>query len=271
MRSNARVLHPVSRALTYATAAVFAALGLVLFLVPGWAADNFPWRVSNFLAMTMGGWYLGTAVFAWMAARDWRWSYVHSALAYLWLFSLGQALLVVQRDAIDGDATLTWPYVGAVSFAAGAAVVGVGAVAVERPKRERGRVAVPWWVRALAVFFFVVALLALPLLDGYDSPRSIWPGELTLTSARAFAVFFTALSLSSLFVLFARGLEFVTLFLKAGIVLSALILAAAFVYLGQFNVGDHPLQLLYIGLYAYVMVASGLLLVYEARRARAVH
>lgn len=263
------MLSRLTRTATYAVAAVFSLLGAVLFVAPGWSAEQFPWRVSHFLAMTMGAWYAGTAVFAWVAARNGRWSVVRPALAYLWLFALGQALLVVvHEDVLDFDETLAWPYVLAVGAAAGAALVGILDVARVRPRSERGSVAMPLFARVLtAAFVVAVALLALPLVDGYDNPRSIWPGELTLISARGFAVFFGSLALSAALLLVGRALEPLVAYLRAGIVLNTLILVAAVVYAGQFDVGDHPGQLLYLGLYASVLVLSVALLAYGRRRA----
>ena len=250
-------------------ALAFAAIGAVFFVAPGWSADEFPWRVSHFLAMTMGGWYLGSAAFAWTAARSHTLSRVHAVFAYLWLFSLGQAsLLLIHHDVIRTDAALTWPYVAAVTIAAVASIVellGVARTGALVPSREG--TPMPWWVSVLvAAFVVAVALLALPLVDGYDSPRSIWPGELTLISARAFAVFFGSLSLSAATLLIRRRLEPTLPYLRAGIVLSALILVAILPYTGAFAISDHPLQLLYIGLYVVVLVGSAALLAYGRRR-----
>jgi hypothetical protein len=196
-----------TRSLTYAAGAAFALVGAVLFVAPGWAADHFPWRVSPFLAMTMGGWYLGAALFAGAGARDGSWTRSHAGLLFAWVFGLGQgALLLVHADVLDMGAGLAWPYAAALAVAALAAVSGVFDVVRERPERERGGRPVRRWVRGLvAAFVVAVGLLALPLVDGYDSPGSIWPGELTLLSARAFAVFFGALSLSALALLLGRA------------------------------------------------------------------
>ena len=51
----------------------FGALGVVLFVAPAWSAERFPWGVSDFVAMTIGGWCIGSAVLAWQAAHTWRW------------------------------------------------------------------------------------------------------------------------------------------------------------------------------------------------------
>lgn len=249
-------------------AVAFAIVGAVLFFAPGWSADRFAWRISDLLAMTMGGWYLGTSAFAWTVVRDARWTRMHAVLAYLWLFSLGQlALLLVHRDVVRTDTALAWLYVVAVAASAGACLVGAVRVAVAGPELPRGGEPMRWWVVVLLAGFVVaVALLALPLVDGYDSPRSIWPGELTLLSARAFAVFFGSLSLSAALLLVRRRLEPLVPYLLAGIALSGAILVAAALHIGDFDVVDHPGQLLYIGLYAFVLLASVALVVYARRR-----
>ena len=260
------VLHARRAAAVQALA--FAAIGAVFFVAPGWSADEFPWRVSHFLAMTMGAWYLGSAVFAWTVLQSNSLGRVHAVLAYLWLFSLGQAsLLLIHHDVIRTDALLTWPYVAAVTIAAAASLVELGAAARMGLVPPAEGHPMPWWLTALvAAFVVAVALLALPLIDGYDSPRSIWPGELTLISARAFAVFFGSLSLSSATLLIRRRIEPALPYVRAGIALSAIILVAAAFYLGQFAIGDHPLQLLYIGLYVAVLAGSLALLAYGRRR-----
>ena len=253
------MLRFVSRRLTAAASALFAALGAVLFVAPGWAADEFPWRVSPFLAMTMGGWYLGSALFAYESARRWRWSDGAGVLVCTWLFSVGQAaLLVIHEDVLQMSRALAWPYVGVLAVAALASLAGAAALVPSRGAGERS----PWSARlAAAVFALAVAMLALPLVDGYDTPRSIWPGELTLISARGFVVFFGALAVSAALLAVSGRLEPFVGYARAGIPLAAVILVAALVYVGQFDVADHPGQLLYIGLYAFVLVGSVVLLV----------
>jgi hypothetical protein len=59
----------------------------------------------------------------------------------------------------------------------------------------------------------------------------------------------------------------VAAYLRAGLVLNVLILVAALVYHDRFDVGDHPGQLLYIGLYVLVLVLALLALVRTRRAA----
>jgi len=83
------------RALTAASGAAFAVTGALLFVAPGWASTRFAWSVSAFVAMTIGGWCLGTAWVAWVALRNRSWSASRGALVYLWSFSVLESLLLV--------------------------------------------------------------------------------------------------------------------------------------------------------------------------------
>ena len=263
------MLSVAARRLTYLVAALFALFGAVMFCAPRWADDNFAWTVSPFLAMTIGAWYLGSAVFAWEAARIWRWPVAHGVLVYIWLFSVLQGLLlVIHADVVRTGEPLTWPYVTMLVVAAVASVAGAAGAApkdlVADSHKVRDRT--PRLVRGpTALFVVAVAALAVPLVDGYDSPRSIWPGPLSLLSARAFAVFFGALALSALAVVVSGRLSAVVSYLRAAIPLTVLILVAALVYIGQFDFGDHPGQFLYVGLYVVVLVSALAIAAYAAR------
>ena len=61
-----------------ATAVAYVVVGLPLFFAPEWASEHFAWRVSPFVAMTAGGWCLGTAAFALVGTS---YSSVHGHLA----------------------------------------------------------------------------------------------------------------------------------------------------------------------------------------------
>ena len=263
------MLSVVARRLTYLIAALFALFGAVMFVVPRWADDNFAWSVSPFLAMTIGAWYLGSAVFAWEGARIWRWPVSHGVLVYVWLFSVLQGLLlVIHADVVRTGEPLTWPYVTMLVVAAAASVAGAAGATPKELVADSHKVGkrTPRVVRLLsAVFVVAVAALAVPLVDGYDSPRSIWPGPLSLLSARAFAVFFGSLALSALALVVSGRLGAMVSYLRAAIPLNILILVAALVYIGQFDFGDHPGQFLYVGLYVVVLLAALAIAVYAAR------
>jgi hypothetical protein len=262
------VLSPASRALTTLVALLFAVLGAVLFVAPGWSADGFPWPVSSFFAMTLGGWLLGAAAFAVEAVRGWEWTLIYPCLFFLWLFGFGQALLLlIHADEVSLREPLGVPYLLALAVAAVAAVVGAVDLARTRPPVFADGLATPRWFRVLAAAFVVIMfVVAVPLLDGYDHPRSVWPGSLAQLSAQAFSVFFLALALSTAPLVIARTLDAVPPYGRASLVLDLAILFAAAISLGRFDFGDHPGQVLYVGLYFAGILFTVAILVYISRR-----
>ena len=243
---------------TVLVAAAYALLGAVLFVAPSWSAHHFPWHVSPFLAMTMGGWYVGTAAYAGSAARHWRWTSAYALLLYVWAFGIGQGiLLAIHTDVIRSSATLTWPYVAVFGLAGVSAVVGIADALRVRPGMDGDPDKVGPLPRALStVFVAVVIVLALPLVDGYQHPGSIWPGPLTLISAQGFSVFFLSLALSAAPLVLVGRREPMRLYGDAGLVLSGAILIATFVFIDRFHFGKHPGGLLYVGLYVAVFVVT---------------
>jgi hypothetical protein len=262
------MLPRASQLLTGAVSAAYALLGAVLFVAPSWAARNFPWHVSSFLAVTMGGWYIGTSAYAASAARSWRWTSACGLLLYVWAFGIGQGiLLAIHADVIRTSATLTWPYVAVFAFVGVSAIVGIAQVLLARPRIDADADRVTVLPRVLsALFVVVVVVLALPLVDGYQHPGSIWPGPLTLISAQGFSVFFLSLALSAAVLVVVGRREPTRLYGDAGLVLSGAILVATFVFIGRFDFGEHPGGLLYVGLYVAVFVVTAWQLTRSALR-----
>src|SRR5262249_42451361 len=111
-------LSNLSRQLIRVVAVLFTVLGLVLFFAPDWASANFAWKVSPFVAMTMGGWYIGNGFMAWETARVWRFSSVYPCLVTLGLFSLLEAgVLVVHGNLVRLNTLLGWSYVTILAVA----------------------------------------------------------------------------------------------------------------------------------------------------------
>ncbi|HET7144199.1 MAG TPA: hypothetical protein VFI68_09290, partial [Anaerolineales bacterium] len=63
------MISALSRTLIRILAVLYIVLGAILFAAPAWSAANFSWKISPFVAMTMGGWCLGNAFTAWETAR----------------------------------------------------------------------------------------------------------------------------------------------------------------------------------------------------------
>lgn len=264
--SSAMSLSGPSRLLTRATAIAFALFGLVLFILPAWSAQEFPWKVSEFVAMTIGGWCIGTATIAWLAARQWRWSTVYPLLAYVWSFAIVEvAVLVWFRELIRFGGLLTWPYLLALGLGLVTAVVGVWDLARLRPTMASDSEPAPGWFRpAAAVFALLVGALAVKGLLDPDSGRrlTVFPEALSPFTVRAFAVFYGAIALGAVPLAFAKPRSPFLAYGRAGMGLIVPITVAALVYLGRFDFAGHPVQVVYIAAYVVVFVA---LLGVEAR------
>jgi hypothetical protein len=100
----------MSRTLTRLVALLFALLGAILFVASEWATREFLWNVSPFVTMTIGAFYLGSAVFAWECVRTWRWPSSYAASVYLWALSLleDRAGLAQQRTSCEQLAQVIW-------------------------------------------------------------------------------------------------------------------------------------------------------------------
>lgn len=106
-----------ARVLTYALAAAYALLGVILFVAPTWASQNFAWNVSPMVAMTVGGWCLGNAWAAFGAARRWHLSLVVSVLVYLALFGLFESGVAwAFADKLKLGHWLAWLYIAVLGL-----------------------------------------------------------------------------------------------------------------------------------------------------------
>jgi hypothetical protein len=263
-------LSAAARALTGASGAAFAVTGVLLFAAPGWASTRFAWTVSAFVTMTIGGWCLGTAWVAWVAVRSWPWAASRGALAYLWSFAVLESLVLVWfRDRVTFH-VLTWPYLVALGLGVAAAAIGLVELVRRRPVGEDPSGApVPGWLRGLIVAFvvFVAGLAAVAALrPGQGATLRVFPQRLSPFTVRGFGAFYLSLGLGAAAVMTARTITPTIVLIRCGLGLIVPITAAAFVYLGEFDVADHPLQALYIGAYLVVLVLSIPILRWAARR-----
>jgi hypothetical protein len=264
-------LSVTSRRLTRVVAAGFLVTGLPLFLVPGRASEEFAWKVTDFQAMTMGGWCLGNAFMAWLAARDWRWGSVMSLLIYLWAFSLFEfAVLVRFGDLIRFEGIWAWPYLVTLGVAVVAALSGLVELVRLRPAAEGEHEAPsPLGLRALGVVF--VALVGYLGIGGVVDPEwgknlNLFPEVLSSFTAKAFAVFYGAIAVGAVPLLFARTLAPTLAYTRGGMGLILPITVAALVYFERFDFSEHGSQVIYIGAYVGVFIAAIGLLAWARRR-----
>lgn len=250
------MLTSVSWYLTYALAALYALLGAILFLMPEGASSMFAWKVSPFVAMTIGGWCLGNAWLAWACTRRWDWSLSYAPLLYLWLFGLLQALVAIAfRDKLLLSYGFAWLYLGALAVNCTAAGIGIAEWLLHRPALLPLGAPVTVTARVFALVY-VVFVLVLGLYGSFTATggRSgrVFPEAISLFTLRSFGALYLSLSLSAVPLIFAKGLAPLLHTGYASFGLIVFITAAALFNLRLFDFANRPLGLLYIGAYVAV-------------------
>src|SRR5688572_27586924 len=105
------MLSNISRLFTYACAVLYGILGLILYIMPAQMASVFAWKVTEFMTITIGGWCLGNAWLAYLAARRWEWKLIYTALLYLWIFGISELIvLYLFRDKLILSHPIAWLY-----------------------------------------------------------------------------------------------------------------------------------------------------------------
>lgn len=247
-------------------ACAYALLGTILYLAPGWASGHFAWRVSPFVAMTIGGWCLGTAMAAFIVVRRRNWPAMLCPIIYLALLGVFETgVLYAFRANVLLNSALAWLYaatiVATAIFAVAAALEGSRVKNLFQPLGAR----LGFWSILLAVvFILLVGFLGLYGIFAVRGMRGlnagIFPEVLTPFSLRAFGSFYLALALAVVPLLVTRGMGNL---LNHGFAMYALIVfitAAAFVHIGQFDFANRPTQLTYIGIYLTVGLVVGIYL-----------
>ena len=261
------MLAPKTRAGIRIGSLLYLALGLVLFAAPEFAASTFPWSVSPFVAMTIGGWMLGNGIALWFASGPGPAPRVLPVLAYVAAFAALELLVAIMfRQALLLEGLLAIPYLITLGMSLIAAAFGMlelrkgTTVVVEEDEslapRER--------LLLGALLVFVLALSVGGFLagtGGLSTTGQIFPEPLTLFTVRAFAAFYLALVIGIGALLLRPGVASAFMLGIAGIALIVPILAAAVLHLGAFDFAGRPLGILYLAAYAVVLVPSVLFLV----------
>lgn len=262
------MITPLTRTSLRVSAVLYAVLGVVLFAAPDWSATNFAWKISAFVAMTMGGWCLGNAYTAWDAARIGNWSTAYGNLVYLWVFGVLEGVVIfLFREKLLLGSLLAAMYMLTLGANVWVAMLLTKEWIQTRPGLSAEGHSVPTWVRGLMIAFILfVGFLAIygwvSGAEGRGADASIFPEPLSMFSLRAFASFYAALATAVIPMLWAKGSQSVLTLGKAGMSFIVTISIAAFVYLSLFNFSEHPGQLIYIGAYvAAFVVLIGLFMV----------
>ena len=249
------MLSSVSRWLTYLLAALYAILGLLLFLFSRQLAPVFAWKVTAFMAATMGGWCIGNAWSAFISARRWEWRLVYPALVYLWVFGISEMIVVLAfRDKLVLQHPIAWLYLVTIGLNALAALLGIYEWLRIRPARQTfGPQAKRFHYFLISVFVAIVAGLAFyglyVQIGDVGTNGGVFPEVMSLFTLRAFAVFYLSLCTSAAIMLRERNLNTMLTYGFSSYVLVIAITAAIFVYLHLFDFSAHPGQLIYVGAY----------------------
>lgn len=261
------MLSNTSRLLTYLNAILYAILGSLLYLLPEKLAPVFAWKVTAFMTMTLGGWCLGNAWLAWIVARRWQWSRVFSSLLYLWMFGMGELLvLFFFRDKLKLVHPIAWLYFITLIVNAVTAVVGILDVISKRPSlNTSGPRMVAWQYSGLIAFIVFVTFLGLyGIIAKVGAPGTnggIFPEVMSPFTLRSFGVFYLMIALAVVPFLWNRDLNAILSHSIASYGLILFITAAAFFYIRLFDFAAKPGGLLYFG--AYLVVGIPLLFVFR--------
>ena len=186
---------------------------------------------------------------------------MYPLLVYLWLFGIGELMVVfffLDRLLYH---LLTWPYLIGLLALVGSWLISVAAQATGQADWASWRVAgpfVPTWAKAFGalvglfvLFLAVGTLLAGP--NGAIATGAVFPENMGLFSIRAFSAFLFAVAGSIGSVLLARSIEPFVAIGWAGLYLVVPITLAALLNIGLFSL-DRPGGVLYI--LAYVVVGA---------------
>jgi len=258
------VLTPIARGVHRVTAVAYLGFGGLLFLAPAWAAERFPWTVTPFVAMTIGGWCIGVTCFSWIGGRRGPIGAVLPVLTFVWLFGLSEILVVfVDKPAFQVGAPLAVPYV--VSLALTLTSGGFGLLElVHRAARgedihggDSGSVAAGVRFALLALAVLLGALAIGVTFAGTVSPATsgkVFPEPVTLFTVRAFGALNLSLAIGALIAAIRRSHSAsVWLALAAGFLIVPTLIAA-FANFGAFDLANRPLGAVYVGAYAALLV-----------------
>lgn len=252
----------------YALVAIYGFFGLLMFGAPSWAAPRLAWRVSEFVTMTIGAWFLGTVWLAFVSARRGVWPLAVSPIVYLAAFGIGEtAVLVAFRDRVVLSHPLAWGYLltlaATCAFAAVAALDGLShrpvMVRIGRPLRKLDYVVIVGLVLFSGGYLGVGSLVA--GASGLSKVKTVFPEDMSMFTLRAFGAYFLALGIGALPLLVSRGISNSLSHAYASFGFLVTITAASLINIGLFDFGNFPMQAGYIGAYLIVGIIVGFYLV----------
>jgi hypothetical protein len=246
---------------------LYGTLGALLFLLPEQLAAVFAWKVTAFMTMTIGGWCLGNAWLAYVNARRWEWKLVYTSLIYLWLFGVGELIvLFLFRDKLKLEHPIAWLYFITLIINTLTAFIGVFDYLRIRPSNKLSGPAITK-IQSLPAIAFVVFVGFLGLygltaqIGAPGTNAGIFPEVMSLFTLRSFGVFYFSLALGVVPYFWDSSLNAILHHSFAAYGLIVFITAAAFIYIRLFNFAERPGGLAYFG--AYLVVGIPLLFVFR--------
>lgn len=257
------MLTPISRGVHRVTAAAYLGFGALLFLAPAWAAERFPWSVTPFVAMTIGGWCIGVTCFSWIGGRRGPIGAVLPVLTFVWLFGLSEILvLFLDKPAFRVDAPLAVPYVLSLALTLASGGFGLVDLAHRTARGEdiHGSEGAPIGGPVRAVLVTLALLLGLlsigVLFAGTVSSATsgkVFPEPVTLFTVRAFGALNLSLAVGALIAALRRSRSASVWLALAGGFLIVPTLVAAFANAGAFDLANRPLGGVYVGAYVVLL------------------
>jgi len=267
------MLSPTLRSLTFILFILYAILGIILFFNPTWAATNFAWKISPFVAMTIGGWCLGNAFFALKIFQNWKWPIVYTSLAYLWAFGIYELIVIlIFRQRLIFSTPLSLLYITTLILNDFYSILGIIKLVKHHQKISPEGLPITHWIRTASVILTMfVGFLALGALTS-PSKNSITDGQffpevLSLFTLRAFGAFYLSLFSAGITVIRIRGFAPLAMFLKGGLALSVPITLAPFFHFQLKAITEKPGMIFYILAYVVIFFAvPALLLFYRQKK-----
>ena len=262
------MLSNLSRWLTYLLAILYAVLGALLFFLPESLAPVFAWKVTPFMTMTIGGWALGNAWLAWITARRWQWKLVFSALIYLWLFGLGELLVLYNfRGKLVLGHPIALLYLLTIVVNALAALIGIVDLLRLHPSTTTTSGPMIPGLLYAAVIGYVIFVGFLGIygstvqVGAPGTNGGVFPEVMSPFTLRSFGVFYLTLALGVVPFLWNKNFNALLHHAIASYGLIIFITLAAFVYLRLFDFSAKPGGLAYF--IAYLAVGIPLLFVFR--------
>ena len=240
------MLSKVSRSLTYLCALLYGVTGALLYILPNQLAPVFAWKVTPFMTMTIGGWCLGNAWLAYIAARRWDWERVYTPLIYLWLFGIGELIvLYLFRDKLKLVHPIAMLYFITLIINAITALAGIIDYLRIRPRNAvSGSTTTTTQKAAVVGFVIFVGFLGFYGLNAQigapGTSGGIFPEVMSLFTLRSFGMFYFALAVAVVPFFWDHSMKALLTHAIASYGLVIFITLAALINIGLFDFVGRP-------------------------------